>query len=91
MPIPHSVTASLKEVYPYWCRCPTPDATNPSYRFPVDITLKKDVLEREGLIIPLRSGMSITSNLKIRDKRAITLVSDFFNGPLDSLKALRGG
>lgn len=68
-----------------------PDATNPSYRFPVDITLKKDVLEREDLVIPLRSGMAITSNLKIRDKRAITLVSDFFSGPLDSLKALRGG
>lgn len=68
-----------------------PDATNSNYRFPVDITLKKDVLEREELIIPLRSGMAITSNLKIRDKRAITLVSDFFNGPLDSLKALRGG
>ena len=68
-----------------------PDATNPNYRFPVDITLENDVLERDELVIPLRSGMAITSNLKIRDKRAITLVSDFFNGPLDSLKALRGG
>ena len=66
-----------------------PDNTNPTYRFPVDISLDKDVLEREGLVIPLRSGMAITSNLKIREKRAITLVSDIFSGQLDSLKALR--
>ena len=66
-----------------------PDPTNPSYRFPVRINLEKPWLEAGGIRIPLRSGMAITSNLRIREKRLITLVSDFFAGQLDSLKALR--
>ena len=33
--------------------------------------------ETNGVRIPLRSGMSITSNLRIREKRAISLISDF--------------
>ena len=61
------------------------------YRFPVDIELTKSWLETKEYKIPLRVGMSITSNLKIREKRVITLVSDFFGGQLDSVKALRGG
>lgn len=66
-----------------------PDSTNNSYRFPVRITLEKPWLEAGGIRIPLRSGMAITSNLRIREKRLISLVSDFFAGQLDSLKALR--
>jgi len=66
-----------------------PDATNQNYRYPVRINLEKPWLETGGIRIPLRSGMAITSNLRIREKRLITLVSDFFAGQLDSLKALR--
>lgn len=66
-----------------------PDATNQNYRYPVRINLEKPWLETGGIRIPLRSGMAISSNLRIREKRLITLVSDFFAGQLDSLKALR--
>lgn len=59
------------------------------YHFPVNIDLVESQLKVRDTIIPLRSGMAITSNLRIRDKRAITLISDFFNGPLDSIKSLR--
>ena len=59
------------------------------YHFPVNINLIEDQLRVRDTIIPLRSGMAITSNLRIRDKRAITLISDFFSGPLDSIKSLR--
>lgn len=59
------------------------------YHFPVDIKLKESQLKVRDTVIPLRSGMAITSNLRIRDKRAITLISDFFSGPLDSIKSLR--
>ena len=68
-----------------------PDATYNYYRFPVDIELTRSWLETNNYKIPLRVGMSVTSNLKIREKRMITLVSDFFGGQLDSIKALRGG
>ena len=66
-----------------------PDNTANFYRFPVRIDLNKPYLETGGVKIPLRSGMSITSNLQIRQKRMITLVSDFFSGQLESIKSLR--
>ncbi len=66
-----------------------PEPTANYYRFPVNIQLQESWLETRDLKIPLRSGMAITSNLRIREKRAISLVSDFFSGQLDSIKALR--
>lgn len=68
-----------------------PDKTSNSYRFPIDITLERSWLEVNDLKIPLRSGMAISSNLQIRKKRLISLVSDFFGGQIDSIKSLRGG
>ncbi|MDB4682139.1 HlyD family efflux transporter periplasmic adaptor subunit [Synechococcus sp. AH-551-A10] len=68
-----------------------PDNTSNSYRFPINLTLDKSWLMAGEIKIPLRAGMSITSNLKIREKRLITLVSDFFSGQTESIKALRGG
>lgn len=66
-----------------------PDQTANYYRFPVKINLEQSFLETKGIEIPLRTGMSVTSNLQIRNKRAITLISDFFSGQLESIKALR--
>lgn len=66
-----------------------PEPSANYYRFPVNIQLQQNWLETQNLKIPLRSGMAITSNLRIREKRAISLVSDFFSGQLDSIKALR--
>ena len=66
-----------------------PEAIANYYRFPVNIQLQQSWLETNGVRIPLRSGMSITSNLRIREKRAISLISDFFTGQMDSIKALR--
>ena len=63
-------------------------ATN-FFHYPIDIELEKDWLENKDLKIPLRSGMAITSNLIIRDKRVISIVGDFFTGQLNSIKALR--
>ncbi len=70
------------------------DALPPSknanfFHYPIDIELKKNWLENKGLKIPLRSGMAITSNLIIRDKRVISIIGDFFTGQLNSIKALR--
>ena len=43
-----------------------PDNTSNSYRFPINLTLDKSWLMAGEIKIPLRAGMSITSNLKIR-------------------------
>ena len=70
------------------------DALPPSesknfYSFPVKVNLAKSVLSSNGISIPLKPGMSITTNLKLRDKRVISLISDIFVDQTDSIKSLR--
>lgn len=66
-----------------------PDAENRSYRFPVTITLNKNYLETKNTKIPVVSGMSVTANIKLREKRLISVVNDLFNSNYDALKQLR--
>ena len=70
------------------------DALPPSqnqafYRFPVKLNLSRFNLEAKGIKIPLKSGMAITTNLKLRDKPVISLVSDIFVDQTDSIRSLR--
>ena len=66
-----------------------PNKTIGFYHFPVNIELNRSYLEAGDIKIPLKSGMSVTSNIKLRDKRVITLVSDIFSSQTDSLRTLR--
>ena len=66
-----------------------PDRTYSFYRFPVKLRLEKSQLDSNGVSIPLKSGMSITTNLKLRDKRVISLISDIFVDQTDSVKSIR--
>ena len=66
-----------------------PDPTVNFYRFPVKLNLETNYLENKGIKIPLKSGMSITSNLKLRDKRIISLVSDLLVDQTDSIRSIR--
>lgn len=66
-----------------------PDATNNSYRFPVMINLSSTVLRRQGLELPLKPGMSVQANLKLREKRLISLLTDMFSKNIEGLKSLR--
>lgn len=66
-----------------------PDEKANFYRFPVRINLDKNYLSADGTKIPLSSGMSITTNLRIREKRLITIVTDLLSGQFDSIKSIR--
>lgn len=66
-----------------------PDQTANFYRFPVRIALERNYLLADGTRIPLSSGMAITSNLRIREKRLITIVTDLLSGQFDAIKAIR--
>nr|WP_271488498.1 HlyD family efflux transporter periplasmic adaptor subunit [Synechococcus sp. AH-779-G23] len=66
-----------------------PDSRKNFYRFPVKLDLSTSFLESKGIKIPLQSGMAITANLKLREKRVISLLSDMFVDQTDSLKSLR--
>ena len=66
-----------------------PDPTQNFYRFPVKLTLERSSLESGGISIPLKPGMAITTNLKLRDKRVISLVSDLLVDQTDSVRSIR--
>ncbi len=66
-----------------------PNATQSFYRFPVKLKLEQSILESDGIKIPLKPGMAITTNLKLRDKRVISLISDLLVDQTDSIRSLR--
>jgi multidrug efflux pump subunit AcrA (membrane-fusion protein) len=66
-----------------------PDAVQNFYRFPVKLELDRPYLESQGTRIPLRSDMAITTNLKLREKRVISLISDLLVDQTDSVKSIR--
>ena len=70
------------------------DALPPSgsmnfYRFPIKLSLENYFLESSGTKIPLKPGMAITTNLKLRDKRVISLISDLLVDQTDSVRTIR--
>lgn len=70
------------------------DALPPSsamnfYRFSVQLNLSQNHLESRGVKIPLQSGMAVTTNLKLREKRVISLVSDLLVDQTDSIRTIR--
>ncbi|MCX5964561.1 MAG: HlyD family efflux transporter periplasmic adaptor subunit [Cyanobacteria bacterium] len=66
-----------------------PDQMNPSYRFPAKIKLEKQTLSINGREIRLQSGMSLSANIKIRDRTVISLFTDFFFKNSESLNHVR--
>ena len=74
-----SVSADVKE--------PSDEAS--FYSFPVVIELNTNYLETQSTKIPLKSGMSIQANLRLRDKPVISLLSDLLVDKTESLKSIR--
>ena len=66
-----------------------PDQLNSFYRFPVKLDLNKNYLESKGTITKLRSGLAITANLKLREKRVISLLSDLLVDQTEGVKTIR--
>ena len=66
-----------------------PDQANPVYRFPAKVQIEKQSLNVNGREIRLQSGMSLSANIKIRDRTVISLFTDFFVKNTESLKFVR--
>jgi hemolysin D len=67
-----------------------PDQSNPTYRFPAKVQLEKQAIKiNDSRKINLQSGMSLTANIKIRDRTVISLFTDFFVKNTESLKFVR--
>jgi HlyD family secretion protein len=66
-----------------------PNEIYPFYRFPATVELETQYLEVNGNRVPLQSGMSVTTNIIVRDRRVITLFSELFTNTWDSLRTVR--
>ncbi|BAY42832.1 HlyD family secretion protein [Scytonema sp. HK-05] len=67
-----------------------PDQTHQYYRFPVKIRLAQQSLNAHGRELPLKSGMSITANIKVREERTVlSLFTELFTKEVESLKEVR--
>ena len=66
-----------------------PSQTKSYYNFPIKLKLSRDYLGNSVNPIPLKPGMSINANMRLRDKPVISLVSDIFVKQVDSVKSIR--
>ena len=66
-----------------------PTQAKPAYSFPAKIELARQSLDVHGTEVPLQSGMAVSANIKVRNRRVISLFVDFLLGPLDKMKEVR--
>jgi multidrug efflux pump subunit AcrA (membrane-fusion protein) len=68
---------------------PDQQENRPVYTFPAKIELDQQFINANGRPVFLQSGMSITTNIKIRKRRIITFFTDLFSRKVDSIKTSR--
>jgi HlyD family secretion protein len=66
-----------------------PDQIHPYYRFPAKISLGRQSLLINGRTVPLQSGMSVSGNIKVRDRTVMSIFTDLFTKNIDNLKSVR--
>ena len=66
-----------------------PDEIHPYYRFPAKIELNRQTLSANGKQLPLQSGMSVTANIKTRDRSILSIFTDKFTKTVESVKTVR--
>ena len=66
-----------------------PDSTSPGVYFPAYVALENQTVVSGTNILNLQSGMSITANIKLRARPAISIVTDIFTRQLDGVKTFR--
>jgi multidrug efflux pump subunit AcrA (membrane-fusion protein) len=58
-------------------------------RFPAKIKLESQFLSHNGERLALKSGMAVTVNIQVRDRTLLSILTDEFAKPFDSLKSVR--
>jgi len=66
-----------------------PTETKGFYSFPAKISLEKQNLTIRGKDVTLQSGMSVSANIKIRQRRVINIFLDNLLGPIEKMKEVR--
>jgi HlyD family secretion protein len=58
-------------------------------RYPARITLDRQTLSHNGETLALKSGMSVEVNLQVRSRTLMSILTDEFSKPFDSIKSIR--
>lgn len=66
-----------------------PDQIYPFYRFPARVQLDSQQLMVSGRNISLQSGMGVSTNIKIRERKIISIFTDMFSSSMEGLKNVR--
>lgn len=66
-----------------------PDEIHNYYRFPAKVELNRQTLSANGKQLPLQSGMSVTANIKTRDRSILSIFTDKFTQTVESIKFVR--
>jgi hemolysin D len=66
-----------------------PEQIRPFYSFPAKIQLDRQSLVINDKKVPLQSGMSISTNIRVRDRTVMSIFTDLFVDKTDSLKNVR--
>jgi len=66
-----------------------PNDVRPFYSFPAKIQMDQQFLSVDGRQMPLQSGMSISANVKVRDRTVMSIFTDLFTKQVDSIKTVR--
>jgi hemolysin D len=66
-----------------------PDQIHPFYRFPAKVHLVKQSISVRDRDVLLQSGMSVSVNLKLRERTVMSIFTDVFSKSFESFKLLR--
>ena len=66
-----------------------PEQIRPFYSFPAKVQLNSQSLIFKERKIALQSGMSVSVNIKVRDRTVLSIFTDLFTEKTDSLKTVR--
>ena len=58
-------------------------------RFPARVKLSRQFLTHNGEKLPMKSGMAVTVNIQVRSRTLLSILTDQFSKPFDSLESVR--
>ena len=58
-------------------------------RFPAKVKLDRQFLTHNGEKLPMKSGMAVTVNIQVRSRTLLSILTDQFSKPFDSLESVR--
>lgn len=66
-----------------------PDQLQPFYKFPAKVQMQRQSIMVDGREIPLQSGMSVSTHIKLRKRTIMSIFTDIFCKKIESLQFVR--